>query len=336
MSQSSTKPLPPGLHVILGDSAAGTFVSAFAARDRLLIDQDVLCCGPTAECADLPAWRRMRDDFWTRLVPGSEGEHVPSPINLIDHTHRLRDAERIHVWAAISLSEQLFIANVIRLAESAGADPSRISVFQFETLRNRNAPVLGMGELNEAQMSDHPEAVPLSPEGLADYRAAWRALSSADPTAFERFAGERPSANRWLRQAMQLMLRRFPDKQSGLAYWDRKLLSLTREHGTRAARIIGHGLAQQSDDADLTGDMYLFGRMLRLGDERLPQPLLKLTGDRTQMRNTEVMLTPFGEAVLDGKASNYPTNPIDDWAGGVKLSSAGAVWFNDGGKVVRG
>jgi hypothetical protein len=41
--------------------------------------------------------------------------------------------------------------------------------------------------------------------------------------------------------------------------------------------------------------------------------------------------------VLDGTASNYPTNPIDDWAGGVRLSSAnGAVWFNDGERIVRG
>jgi hypothetical protein len=29
-------------------------------------------------------------------------------------------------------------------------------------------------------------------------------------------------------------------------------------------------------------------------------------------------------------------NPIDDWAGGVHLSStAGNVWFNEDGKIVR-
>jgi hypothetical protein len=40
--------------------------------------------------------------------------------------------------------------------------------------------------------------------------------------------------------------------------------------------------------------------------------------------------------VLKGAASNYPANPIDDWAAGVRLSSAnGEMWFNDGGKLVR-
>jgi hypothetical protein len=40
--------------------------------------------------------------------------------------------------------------------------------------------------------------------------------------------------------------------------------------------------------------------------------------------------------VLDGKASSWPVNPVDDWAGGVHLSSAaGNVWFVEGGKVIR-
>ena len=40
--------------------------------------------------------------------------------------------------------------------------------------------------------------------------------------------------------------------------------------------------------------------------------------------------------VLEGRASNYPANPIEDWAAGVRLSSRnGRLWFNDGGKLVR-
>ena len=175
----------------------------------------------------------------------------------------------------------------------------------------------------------------MSNDALEDYRAAWRALTSEDPTGFERFAIERPGANTWLKNAMQLMLRRFPDARTGLSYWDSVLLKYVRSHGPRAARIIGYTMGENWDDGDLTGDGYLFGRLLRLGDERLTKPLVHLTGDKKSMRNTEITLTPFGESVLDGQVSNYPTNPIEDWAGGVKLSSsAGTVWFNDGGRIV--
>jgi hypothetical protein len=326
----------PGLHVILGDSAGGTFTRIYHARDRLLIDQDVLCCGPTPRCDDLRAWRKVRDDFWNSLVPGADFGHVESPFNLIDHLESLRLAEQTCVWAATSLSEQLFIAHVIHLADLVGADLARISVIQFESLGNRRARVLGMGELNEEYMSAHPAPVPLSKDTLADYRAAWRALTSDDPNGFAQFAHDRPAANTWLKNAMQLMLRRLPDARSGLSHWDSTLLRYVRSHGPKAARIIGYAMGETFDEGDLTGDAYLFGRLLGLGLETLPQPLLSFKGDRTQMGALVVSLTPFGESVLEGRAAHYPTNPIDDWAGGTRLSSAeGKLWFNDAGKIRR-
>ena len=336
MTQPNTKPLPPGLHAILGDSAAGTFLSIYHARDRLLVDQDVLCCGPTPKRDDLRAWKEVRHEYWSTLVPDADSEHIHSPFNLDDNAERLRSAEHTTIWAATSLSEQLFIAHVVHLADLVGADPARISVVQFETLGSRGTRIQGMGELNEENMSAHPDPVPLSKDALVDYRAAWIALTSEIPTGFERFANERPNASPWVKQAMQLMTRRFPDKRTGLTHWDHKLLSMTRKHAPRALRIIAAAMTEEWDDGDLTGDSYLFGRLLRLGDERLPKPLLQLTGAKSNMRATEAVLTPFGEAVLDGQISNYPTNPIDDWAGGVKLSSAdGVVWFHDGGRIVR-
>jgi len=331
-----TQPLPPGIHVILGDSAGGTFMSTYPSRDRLLVDQDVLSCGPTRQCDDLRDWIRMRDSFWNAWAPRGEEVHEHNPFNLIDNAERLRLAERVCIWAATSLSEQLFVAHVIRLADFVGADPARISVIQFESLDNGRGLVLGVGELDPGQMSAHPEPVSLSPATLADYRAAWRALTSEDPMGFARFAVDRPAANTWLKKAMQLMLRRLPDAVTGLNYWESTLLRCVRSHGPLVARIIGHTMIESFDEGDLTGDLYLFGRLLRMGRESLPNPLVSFKGDKTNMRQLDVTLSPFGEAVLDGKTSNYPANPIDDWAGGTRLSSAeGKLWFNDAGRVVR-
>lgn len=336
MEQPAANCLPAGLHIILGDSAAGTFNCIYAARERLLIDQDVLCCGPTPHRDDLRSWISTRNEFWTSLLPGADSEHVHSPFNLVDNAKRLCDAGHIHIWAATSVSEQLFIAQVIHLAQVVGANLEQISVIQVETLPGRQARVLGMGELDEAQMVGHPEPVPLSSHARAAYQAAWRALTAEDPRGIERFASEWPHANAWLKTAMQLMLSRFPDARTGLSYWDSVLLKQVREHGPRAAKVIGQVMAESWDVGNLTGDSYVFGRLLRLGDERLPKPLITLTGDRTQMRNLDVTLTPFGEDVLAGRAPNYPVNPIDDWAAGARLSSAEhKLWFNDGSRLVR-
>jgi len=322
------------IHVILGGSAGGIFTRNWP-RQQLLIDHDVLSCGPTPQCENFEAWQSMRFEFWKSVVPGNALDSLSKP-SLADDAQRLRDAGRIHVWAATSLSEQLFIAHVAHLVDVLAIDLERVRLLQFEYLRGRNARILGMGELNESTMAEHPEPAPLAPETADDYRAAWTALTSPDPTLFERFENNRPNANPWLKQAMQLMLRRFPDRKSGLVHWDRVLLAKVRAHGPKAARVIGYAMADDRNDGDFVGDYFLFGRLLRMGDEQLPQPLLALAGDRVNIRQTEVVLTPFGLDVLEGKVSSYPTNPIEDWAAGVRISSdAGDLLFNDAGKLVR-
>jgi hypothetical protein len=329
------KLLPPGLHVLLGDAAGGIFTRVFFARDRLLIDQDVLSCGPTPRCTDLAAWIKLRNDYWNGVVPGQAGEQVPSRFNLLQNAQRLADAERVHIWAATGVSEQLFIAFVVHLMRLVGGDLDRLALVQFENVGNRR--VIGLGELDEEQLRAHAEPVGLSVDTAQQYLNAWQALTSPEPTELANFAREHPEANRWLRLALPLMSRRFPDRRSGLTYWDHELLSRVAARGPAVSHIIGFTMAETFDQGDLVGDWYLFGRLLRLGAASNPRPLLRLSGDQKSIRHTEAALTPFGEEVLRGAASNYPANPIDDWAAGVRLSSdGGALWFNDGGRLVKG
>ena len=329
------KLLPPGLHIVLGDSAGGIFTRVFFARDRLLIDQDVLSCGPTPPCTNLAAWRQLRADYWSSFVPGNAGEHVHSRFNLLDNAARLVDAERIHIWAATGVSEQLFIAFVVHLTQLVGADLSKLAIVPFESVGKRR--VKGLGELDEEQMRAHAEPMAIPVEISQQYLGAWTALTSANPALLVAFALQHSQASSWLKLAMRLMTRRYPDKRTGLSYWDHALLSRVKARGPEVSRIIGYTMADTFEFGDLVGDWYLFGRILRMGSERNPQPLLTLSGEMTAIRSTEAVLTPFGEEVLAGTVSNYPANPIDDWAGGVRLSSEeGALWFNDGGRLVRG
>jgi hypothetical protein len=328
------KLLPPGLHTILGDAAAGIFTRVFFARDRLLIDQDVLSCGPTPAFKDLASWGRLRLDFWNGTVPGHSAEQTPSRFNLVQNAQRLADAECVHVWAATGVSEQLFIAFVVHLVRFVGGDVGRISLVQVETLNGKR--VVGLGELDEAQLRRAPEPVPMSVDTAQQYLNAWIALTSPDPNELASFAREHAEANRWLKLALQLMTRRYPDRRTGLAYWDLALLQRVKKYGPGMSQIIGFTMAETYDQGDLVGDWYLFGRLLRMGSDRNPRPLIQLGGDQQSIRHTEAVITPFGEEVLNGTASNYPANPIDDWAGGVRLSSAdGALWFNDGGKLLK-
>ncbi len=329
------KLLPPGLHVLLGDSAGGIFTRVFFARDRLLIDHDVLSCGPTPRCTDLVAWKKLRHDYWNEVVPGHAGEHAPSRFDLLQNAKRLAEADRVHIWAATGVSEQLFVAFVVHLMQLVGGDTSKLAVIQYEMADGRR--VHGLGELDEDQMRAAPDPVAMSVDEAQQYLNAWSALTSPDPVDLGGFARDHAEANRWLKLAMQLMSRRYPEKRSGLSYWDHALLSRVKSRGPAASHIIGFTMAETFEQGDSVGDWYLFGRLLQMGNVRNARPLVKLDGDQMSIRHTEAEITPFGEAVLNGSASNYPDNPIDDWAGGVRLSSAeGQLWFSDGGRLVKG
>jgi hypothetical protein len=328
------KLLPAGLHIILGDSAGGIFTRVYFARDRLLIDQDVLSCGPTPPITDLDTWEKMRFNYWGGFVEGGASEHVPSRFNLVDNARRLADAECVNIWAATGVSEQLFIAFAVNLVKLVGGDLARIALVECEMMNGRR--IIGLGELNEAQMRAAPAPKPMADSVAQQYLHAWAALTSPEPAPLAAFARVYPEANRWLKLAMQLMTRRFPDRRNGLCWWDHALLSRIEKCGPEVSRIIGYTIAETFAQGDLVGDWYLFGRLLRLGSDRNPQPLISLSGDRSGIRSTEAVLTPFGTEVLKGTTSNYPANPIEDWAAGVKLSSEqGTLWFNDGGKLIR-
>ena len=322
------------VNLILGDSAAGTFRVAFGRDEPLFVEPDVLSCGPTPPRTDLDAWRKRRHQFWTELVPGVFEDRETWPSDVLENVARLSGAHRITIWAATGLSEQLFVASACNLIAAANIPLDRVELVQFEYVTGRRARVIGMGELNEAQMRDHPAAVPNTQDVFATYLASWDALTSPDPRAIERFESDNASASEWLKGAMRMMLRRFPDMSSGLPHWDFRLLAHVREHGPRAVRVIGYTMTENWDHADLVGDYYLFGRLLRMGAETLPMPLLKITGDASTMRTAEAELTAFGLDVLEGRQSNFPANPIEEWVADVQLSSSrGTLWFRDGDRL---
>lgn len=325
-----------GVHIIGGDSAAGAFKQAFPATDRLLVSADILSCGPTPEFSDIQRWREVRLRYLRDLFTDAwEQDFFASPVDLLNNLNRLRHAGPIYVWAGTGVEDQLLIAFVVRLVEHAGGDPLNVHVVQFETLPGRVHLIRGMGELGPQQMLVHPEPRKATEDALAQYKAAWHALTSPTPSQIESFPDSFALPSRHLANAMECMLRKYPQLSSGLNYWDLLILANVKERGPIAARVIGYTMAHDLSGADWVGDSYLFWRLRRMTEGHCTTPLLVLSGATTTMRGTEVTLTSFGEDVLEGRASSFPTNPIHDWVAGVELSStSSALWFNDNGRIV--
>jgi len=190
----------------------------------------------------------------------------------------------------------------------------------------------------------------LSPAGIFNriYRGAWKELLVGSDVLCCGPTPARHGIDDWLKIRLEYWSLLVPDQRllapsphslelnlDRLRAAERVTIWAGTSRPIKATRAIGDTLGDDWKHGDLVGDEYLFGRVRRLGDERLPKPLLHLSGDSNEMRSTMMELTPFGRDVAEGRASNYPTNPIEDWVGGVSLSSAnGRLWFNDGGRIV--
>lgn len=328
---------PALLHIVNGDMAAGTFLHAFGASDRLLINRDVLSCGPLPRIIKVAAWQKARLDFWrAALAHLRDFNFDPSPIDLLKNAERLRPPDVPCVWAATGNSDQLTISFVLHQIVVMGGDINSVHVVQFEKYPQSEQRVRGTGELSREQMRAHPEPRNLTPTEVSAYRDAWVAVTANDPSAVETFSARHPDAPWYLKEAVDKVMRRYPDRASGLNYWDRRLLGDIKEQGPKVGAVLAHTVEAMFVEGDLVGDLYVASRMLGMSAETLPQPLLHFSGSRQQAGRGEITLTPFGEQVLNGEASSYPVNPIEDWAGGVHLSSAnGNVWFNENGRIVR-
>jgi hypothetical protein len=185
-------------------------------------------------------------------------------------------------------------------------------------------------------MRMHPAPRQLSMDQWMSYRSAWGALTADDPGMVGAFASSNTQASSHLRQAMAHVLRRYPERASGLDFWDRQLLANIRKHGPKASRIVGHAMGENIDSGDLIADRYLMWRLLHLASPQLPRPLLSVSGDTRDIQDSNFELNDFGLQVCDGKASAWPANPIDYWAGGVHISSeANNLWFIEEGKPAR-
>ena len=325
------------LHVVNGDWAASSFLHSFGSSDRLLIHRDVLTCGPLPRCIKVSAWQKARLDFWkSALAYVRDFDFEPSPIDLLKNAPKLSGPDVPCVWAATGNSDQLMISFVLHLVAVSGGDVASVHVVQFENRANTGLRVRGTGELTPDELRAYPAPRKLSPTELSAYRDAWVAVTASEPGAVASFASRHPEAPWYLKEAVAKVLRRYPDRATGLNYWDRYLLQAVEAHAPKASAVIAHTIKAMFEDGDLVGDLYTFSRLLNMGSSSWPQPLVNFSGSRQRISRAEVTLSEFGGQILSGAASSYPVNPIDDWAGGVHLTSAnGNLWFNDDGVIVR-
>jgi hypothetical protein len=330
--------MPDVVHILQGTVAATP--GTIASSDGVLRLRDALSCGPVAPIVDLASWEARRLSFWREISDGyvdddDRGLFVGDPSSLAS-------ARKVVIWLGTSLDCQMTLASLPALLRALGSAPSEIELIQFHR-NHRGIEILELGMLNPEQIAAHPPAVSLTSADLAELERAWTAIVSPDPEELVSVLEDPHAPLPFFKRALRTLFLRYPFARSGVNGIELRILEATRRSAPSASRVVGDALIAAFNAAragtgglDQCGDVWLFWRMLRLGDPRLREPALSLEGSRTTYRDTTVRLTAFGERVLDGNSSFVDANGIDDWIAGVHLdSAAGRVWLHDGQTLVK-
>jgi hypothetical protein len=318
------------LHVVCGDVAAGSLRQAGVCEPAsIVIQHDVLSCGPLAPFGSLDEWRRTREEFWK----GPLFEEFPD--GLLFQADELTRADEIVMCVGVGLSEQLVLPSTLRIAELAGAADVRCFTAQLMRSSVTGVEITGLGMLAPQQLRDGFGPEPVTAAGRAELRKAWDAVVSPHPAALIDFVNTGEPVFPLLRQALRWMFSKFPDVETGLNAWDTALLRHARDHGPRVVSVLAETIIAGADWLDPVGDWHLFDRLRRLANPALPHPLLTLSGDLSSLRDCRVTVTGAGQDILAGRTGFVTLNGIDDWVGGVHLdSTANRVWFRRGDSLV--
>jgi len=323
------------LHIISGESSAGALKQAFGTYERLYVFRDHLAQGPVCDFSDLESWNSFREEYLNDLykdildVNYSGGFH-----NIVADLSWLDSDELIYIWVTTGVQEQLFLLFIIHLIELVTGNVDRIRIIAFESMPDNNFIPYSMGNISPKQMQMYPEPVEISQEHHLMFQNAWKALTYTSPDLMCDFITKPTNINKSIINTFKLLLRHYPDIKTGLSHWEYKLLLAAKQYGPGGARIIAEVIGA-AEGGDSVGDYYLLSRLKYLSDKILPEPIFILSGDLTSFRKTSVLLTDVGEKILAHKMSYCDVNPVNDWVGGVHLSTEkGRLWLNNNGQIV--
>jgi hypothetical protein len=304
--------------IITNGDAAGELLRRTISGAEVLPWRDVLHEGPVPLTATLAELTAIRAEY---LADRGWGERDEIAANLQARDRGLARAQafdRVVLWFEHDLYDQLQLIQVLdwfsRYEESDGS-----------LLLVQASDFLGRQSEEEIESLRATEQA-VTAEQLALAAEAWGAFRSATPELWHALLRRDLSPLPCLEQAVGRMLEELPGRD-GLSRSERQILgAIAGGITTPPALFVA---VQRTEQAAFMGDWSFFGLLDGLAFARVPliqglngapfQP-----GDASSVApyfQSEVALTAFGEAVLEGREDNIAMNGIDHWWGGTHLTN---------------
>jgi len=294
------------IHLHNGDSVATTARRALLPG-RHVAYREILIAGPVRSGLRLHEWVEER----ARFGAGYFGEHLLRLRNELLEQEQMIDAIRDEEEIVLWFEHDLFcLANflylLVRLSKAR-----RLSAIWCPR------PLGAMTE--EELVTTYMSRAAVPPLMLRIAAEAWKAYTSPDPTALNRFVIQDWNDFPFLRDGMTLHAMRFPSTRDGLGEVERRAMA-----GIDAgASDFGSLFARFDNDPPRygLGDGEFLRHLRRLASCAVPMITITESGDTTPPPKALFGITPAGRKVLAGEADFIELNNADTWLGGAHLTN---------------
>jgi hypothetical protein len=302
--------------IITNGDAAGEMLRRTISGTEVLPWRDVLHEGPVPLTRSLAELTDIRADYLARRGWG-EREEIAANLQARDRgLARANRFDRVVLWFEHDLYDQLQLVQI--LDWFSRNEPRELLMVQASGFLGRQSE-----EEIEALRADEQ---PVTPEQLALAREAWAAFRAPTPEPWHALLGRDLSPLPFLGQAVLRMLEELPGRD-GVSRSERQILTaLFSGISTPPALFVA---VQRTEQAVFMGDWSFWGLLDALALARVPlieglegAPFKPQQANaRSPYLGSEIRLTAFGEAVLEGREDNAALNRVDRWWGGTHLTN---------------
>jgi len=322
------RPMPRLLHILNGDSTAG-LLRETGLPGTLAVWADALHDGPVPSIAlGSDGFRATRARFIAETGWASYEEALRTQTEWDRGVERFAEFDEAVIWCEHDLFDQLLLARHLAWfadRELGAAGLSLICIGEYPGM----PAFKGLGELEPDHLASlFGTRQRVSQRQLELGRRAWRAFTSPDPRAVERFlADEDATPLPFLAGALRRHLEEFPSVRNGLSRTEQQILDLVMNGTTELGKLFPAVHARETQF--YIADASFLARLRRLAGGS--HPLVRLDeGQSPRWWEGRAGITDVGRAVLGGREDWVRLNGLDLWLGGVHLVGADAEWRWDG------
>ncbi|WP_018754360.1 sigma-70 family RNA polymerase sigma factor [Paenibacillus terrigena] len=318
------------LHIVNGDYVAEKLRQGVVKGD-ILVWREVYPHGPVFRNPAESEHRTFRATYLEQTIGVPHAEFIQSSEvqeKMLAECHKYKE---IVLWFEHDLFDQVMLAYLLDWFARQSMPETTLNLLCIGSYPGIEL-FRGLGQLSTEQLSTISGTWrTIRTEELELGSAFWQAYTSQDPEKLQQLLNNDTSALPFAHDAFKHHLAQFPSTFNGLGIVEQTTLTMLHAGMSPSYDLFKH-VGDQLHVLGM-GDLQ-YGHILR----RMAQgshPLIELhgaeeilanNGTYMSLQNCEVLMTPFGNRVMEGQEDWVTRNGIDEWYGGVHVQGHDPAW----------